>query len=121
MRTLILDDIRSGIHLSADELRKAGFTPGDLIEIVRLPDGEAIADQALSHVLRFLGEGLGVADPVWTDTEWQVDVLAPSGVETLGRLYLDVRGSVDLKRSLSYEELLEITTRTNDSSPERGE
>ena len=121
MGTLILNDTRSGIHLSAEELRQAGFKPGDLIEVVQLPDNEAIADRALSHVLRFLGEGLGVADPVWTDTEWQVDVLAPSGVETLGRLYLDVRGSVDLKRSLSYEELLEIAARAKDSSPVRDE
>jgi hypothetical protein len=108
MSTLVLEKTESGVHLDPEQLRQAGFEPGIPMQLVQLPGSESIINRALAHVIRRLGEGLGVGDPEWTGSEWRIDVLAPGGEHTLGHLYLDAFGTVDTNRSLSYEQLLEI-------------
>lgn len=105
MLELIIRATKEGLHLSPEELKRAGFGSDAVLRVSDLPGEREIVNAALGYTTWKLGDALGIANPVWSGTVWMVDIITRDGLR-LGQLTLDANGEVLVERAPSSEDLL---------------
>ena len=105
MSELIIRATEDGLHLSPEELERAGIKPNTMLRVSGLPDEREIVGAALGYTTWKLGDALGITNAAWSGSVWTVDIITRDGLR-LGQLTLDASGEVLVEKAPSYEDLL---------------
>ena len=116
MSRLIAESTPDGLHISADELERAGIVPGMKIEVATLPNAREVQSRALGYVCWKLGDAIRVGTPEWTDGEWRVPLIAPLEEVEIGVLFVDPHGEVITAKAPTHKQLVDTLNAQRPSS-----